>query len=92
MFKHEKNITQRMLATPPELARTYDLPSYIDPWDLIRDYQRVIEYTGANPNKGSTAVANALNHLRLCIRPWLDGSVPDAVRGIQFAERKDWLK
>lgn len=80
-----------MLPTPSDLARTYAPPAYSDPWDLITDYQRVIEYTGAHPNKGSTAVANALDLPRSRIRPWLDGSIPDAVRGIQFAERKGWL-
>ena len=80
-----------MLPTPPNLARTYAPPAYTDPWKLVEDYQRVIEYMGTHPNKGSTAVANALDLPRSRIRPWLNGSIPDAVRGIQFAEQKNWL-
>jgi len=52
----------------------------------------VLEYSGANPNKGSSAVANALDLPRGRIRPWLDGAKPDPVRAIQVADRHDWLR
>ena len=91
MSKQETYFPSRMLATPQELARTYAPPNYTDPWDLIQDYQRVLKYTSTHPNKGSTAIANALHLPRSRIRPWMDGSIPDAVRGIRLAERKNWL-
>lgn len=75
----------------PALARTYSHPSYADPWECVEDYQRVLEYTGARPDAGSTAVASALDLPRSRIRPWMDGTRPDCVRAIQIAESRGWL-
>lgn len=77
--------------SPPALARTYSHPSYADPWDCVQDYQRVLEYTGARTDLGSTAVASALDLPRSRIRPWMDGARPDCVRAIQVAESREWL-
>lgn len=74
-----------------KLARTYSHPSYEDPWECVQDYQRVLEYTGGKPNKGSTAVSSALNLPRSRVRPWMEGSRPDAVRAIMVAEDKGWV-
>lgn len=73
------------------LARTYNPPSYPDPWECVEDYQRVIEYAAANPQKGSQAVSTSLDLPRSRIRPWLNDSIPDVVRGIQTAEANSWL-
>ena len=58
---------------PPELAqalaRTYDHPSYEDPWGVIEDYKRVQEYHAEHPDVGSHAVAQALDLPRGRIRP-----------------------
>lgn len=80
-----------VLVTPPELARTYNAQSYEDPWDAVEDYQRVLEYTGRHPQKGSSAVASALELPRGRVHPWMNGSRPAPVRAIQIAEAHDWL-
>ncbi|MBX0297868.1 hypothetical protein [Haloarcula nitratireducens] len=68
-------------------AGTYNSSSTASSWELVQQYQRVLEYTSKNPNKGSSAVASALNLPRSRIRSWVDGDGrPDAVRGIQRAE------
>lgn len=77
--------------TPPDLARTYKSQSYEDPWSAVEDYQRVLEYTGRHPNKGSAAVASALNLPRGRVQPWMDGGRPAPVRAIQIAEEHEWL-
>lgn len=75
-----------------ELARTYNPPGYNDPWDAIKDYNRVIAYHADHPNKGSQAVSSAVNLPRSRIRPWLeDGSQPDCYRGLQTAVINDWF-
>lgn len=80
-----------VLVTPPDLARTYNSQSYEDTWQAVEDYQQVLEYTGRHPNKGSSAVASALNLPRGRVHPWMNGSRPDPVRAIQIAEEHGWL-
>lgn len=77
--------------TSQEFAYTYNTPSYGDPWDCVEDYHRVIDYTANHPQKGSSAVAPVLDLPRGRIRPWMNGSRPDVVRGIQAAETRGWL-
>lgn len=74
------------------LAATYNTPSYEEPWTAVEDYQRVLEYTADHPDKGSSAVSTALDLPRSRIRPWMNGSRPDVVRGIQTAEDHGWLQ
>lgn len=80
-----------VLVTPPDLARTYNAQSYEDPWDTVEDYQRVLEYTGKHPQKGSSAVGSALDLPRGRVHPWMNGSRPAPVRAIQIAEARGWL-
>jgi len=80
-----------ILPTPSTLARTYDPPSYDDPWAAVEDYQRVLDYTAAHPDLGSSAVASRLDLPRSRLRAWMNGSRPDAVRGVQTAEANNWL-
>lgn len=80
-----------VLPTPRALARTYNTPSYDDPWAAVNDYHRVLEYTAAHPDLGSSAVSSRLDLPRSRVRPWMNGSRPDAVRGIQTAEANGWL-
>lgn len=80
-----------VLATATELARTYHPPGYSDPWECVTDYQQVLEYTATHPSLGSSAVSSRLNLPRSRIRPWMNGSRPDVVRGIQTAEAHGWL-
>ncbi|WP_137289908.1 hypothetical protein [Natronorubrum halophilum] len=75
-----------------DLARTYDGGAYSDPWTAVFDYQAVLRYASQHPNKGSHAIATALEIPRSRIRPWLDsGSKPDPVRGIETARNYGWL-
>lgn len=75
-----------------ELVRTYNPPSYPDPWDAVQDYERVIAYKAKYPNKGSQAVSSALNLPRGRIRPWIDkGAQPDCYRGLQAALDNNWI-
>lgn len=83
--------TMPVLVSPPDLARTYNSQSYEDAWEAVEDYQRVLEYTGRHPNKGSSAVASALELPRGRVHPWMEGSRPAPVRAIQIAEERDWL-
>lgn len=75
-----------------ELARTYNARAYADTWDLVLDYFDVLDYHARHPSRGSTAVGNALDLPRSRVRSWLEGSVPDPVRGIQRAEHRGWLE
>lgn len=79
------------LVSERALARTYDGGAYTDPWDAVEDYRRVLEYTSRHPDEGSTAVSSALELPRGRIRPWMDGSAPDSVRGIETAREYGWI-
>jgi hypothetical protein len=79
------------LIPPDAFARTYDPPNVTDPWHVVIDYQQVHQYANGHPNKGSQAVATALDMNRNRIRPWLDGGAPDAVRGLAVAHDRGWL-
>ncbi|SDC06387.1 hypothetical protein [Natrinema hispanicum] len=81
-----------VLVSPKRLARTYSGRAYEDPWDIVKDYQRVLEYTGRNPNASAGRVASALSLPRGRVRPWIsNGAIPHPVRGIQTAEAHDWI-
>lgn len=76
------------------LARTYNTPSYDDPYDVVRDYRRVQRAAANHPNKGSSALSNIVELPRGRIRGWIDDdadSMPDAVRAISVAQNKGWL-
>ncbi|QLK25140.1 hypothetical protein HYG81_13705 [Natrinema zhouii] len=76
-----------------DLARTYNGGAYEDPWAAVLDYQAVMRYASEHPNKGSSAIATALEIPRGRIRPWLDnGSKPDPVHGIEIARDHGWLE
>jgi hypothetical protein len=88
----ETDAQPKRLVALQDLAQTYNSQAYEDPWDAVEDYQRVLEYTGDHPNKGSSAVASALDLPRGRIRPWMEKDArPDPVRGIETAEENDWL-
>jgi len=79
------------ILTPRALARTYEHPSYSDPWDAVVDYQRVQEYAAKFPEAGRTRVGNALDLPPSRVRGWLDGGKPDCVRGVHRAVEKGWF-
>jgi len=73
------------------LARTYNHPSYEDPYDAVKDYNRVIEASAKHPNKGSAALSKVVELPRSRIRAWVDDDgMPDAARGIMLAQRHGW--
>ena len=72
------------------LARTHGGDR--DGWERVAEYQRVLEWRGKHPNRGSSAAASALDLPRGRIRPWIDDSArPDPVRTVQRAEDHGWL-
>jgi hypothetical protein len=73
------------------LARTYNHPSYDDPWEVVEDYQRVQSYAARHPDAGSSAVGRALNLPRGRVRPWLDGAMPDAMRALDTCWTRGWF-
>ncbi|MEF8863973.1 MAG: hypothetical protein V5A40_19830, partial [Haloarculaceae archaeon] len=62
-----------------------------DGWERVEEYQRVLEWRGKYPNKGSSAAASALDLPRSRIRPWFEGSKPDPVHAVDTAEQHGWL-
>ena len=77
---------------PRALARTYDHPSYADPWEAVLDHRRVMDAAANHPDRGSQAIASMLEIPRSRIRPWLDdGSMPAAARAVQVADGTGWL-
>jgi hypothetical protein len=81
-------------AVEKRLARSYEHPSYDDPYDVVIDYRRVQRAAANHPNKGSTALANIVELPRGRIRGWIDDEadrMPDAVRGINVAHNKGWV-
>jgi hypothetical protein len=71
------------------LARTYGGDR--DGWERVKEYQRVLEWRGEHPNRGSSAAASALDLPRGRIRPWFDGAKPDPVHAVDTAEQHGWL-
>lgn len=81
-----------MSAVTEALARTYNHPSYEDPYEAVQDYNRVIEAAAKHPNKGSTALSGIVELPRSRIRGWVDGDgMPDAARGVMLAQRHGWV-
>ena len=75
-----------------DLARTYNGGAYSDPWTAVLDYQAVLRYSSKHPNKGSSAISNALDLPRGRVRGWVDeDGKPDAARGIETAREYGWL-
>ena len=80
--------------TEQRLARTYNHPSYEDPYDAVSDYRRVQRAAANHPDKGSAALSTIVELPRSRIRGWVDeetDSMPDAARAISVAQNKSWL-
>ncbi|MDZ5810069.1 hypothetical protein U4E84_01700 [Halorubrum sp. AD140] len=80
-----------MEPTAQGLARTYSDRVYPDPWEKVLDYRRVQAYAAEHPKHGRTRVGNALDLPPSRVRGWINGGMPDPVRGIQTAITHGWL-
>ncbi|MFC6951937.1 hypothetical protein [Halorubellus litoreus] len=80
------------IITPYALASTYPRNGELEAWARVQEYRRVQSYCADHPEKGSHAVATALELPRSRIRPWVDGDAkPDPVRAIDTARDLGWL-
>lgn len=73
------------------LGRTYNPRSYPDPADLLKDYDRVMEYASKHSDHGRTRVGKALELPPSRVRTWIEGGKPDAVHGVETARELGWL-
>ena len=80
-----------MEPTARSIARTYSDRIYPDPWEKVKDYQRVQAYAAEHPNDGRTAVGNALELPPERVRGWLKDGQPDSVRGVETANAHGWI-
>ena len=81
-------------AVEKRLARTYEHPSYDDPYDAVRDYRRVQRAAANHPDKGSQALSTVVGLPRSRIRGWVDDdatAMPDAARAISVAQNNGWV-
>lgn len=72
-------------------ARTYACRVYDDPWQAVQDYVAVVEFEVAYPEAGASAIATLADLPVGRVRPWLDGSRPNCVRGLEAAEAHGWV-
>lgn len=79
------------IATAEAFARTYAPPNYADPYEAVKEYERVMKVASKYPSKGSAALATTVGLPRGRIRGWVEGSKPDCVRGLDVAREHGWL-
>lgn len=92
-IQHTTMSSGGMIIDNRELARTYDGSAYADPYETVQEYRAVMRYASQHPNKGSHAVAPAIDTPRSRIRTWIDrGGAPDCVRGLETAREYGWLE
>lgn len=80
-----------MLPTAQSLARTYSDRVYTDPWEKVLDYRRVQQYVADHPNAGRVQIGREFELPPGRVRGWINGGMPDPVRGIQTAIDHGWL-
>lgn len=79
-------------AAKKALVRTYDQPSYRDPWRVVQNYRRVQRAMTGHPDKASSALSSEVNLPPRRIRLWVDGdSKPDCLRGLETAQEHGWI-
>jgi len=81
-----------LIVDAEQIARTYDGGRSVDAWERVQEYREAMRYRSKHPNKGSSAMASALDMPRGRIRSWLNGSKPDAVNAIEVARDRDWIE
>lgn len=80
------------ILSPYALASTYPRNGELEAWARVQEYRRVQSYCADHHEKGSHAVATALELPRSRIRPWVDGDAkPEPVRAIDTARDLGWL-
>ena len=73
-------------------AQTYSPPNDIDPGELLDQYRRFVDYQAEHPKAGRYKIANALGIPEGRARSWIDGGMPDVVRGIETATKHGWFQ
>lgn len=76
------------------VANTYQPESDATGWELCQQYQQVLEYQAEYPDAGRVRVANVVFDGEVSanrLRPWLDGGMPDSMRGLQACKDHGWL-
>ncbi|OVE84317.1 hypothetical protein [Natronolimnobius baerhuensis] len=80
------------LVSEPDFAATYDGGAYDDAYTAVDQYRRVRTYQADNPDKGYTAISNALGLPTGRVRSWTDGKTPNVVAGLRTARDREWLE
>lgn len=81
--------------SPEAFVCTYDPPNDLDPWTLLDQYRRTIEFAASNPDLGDAAISTRLEIPRSRLRGWLDDESParpDCVRGLERADDRGWIR
>lgn len=83
------------LVSPEAFVRTYEPPNNLDPWTLLDQYRRTIEFAASHPDLRDSAISNRLEIPRSRVRGWLTDespSRPDCVRGLERADDRGWIR
>lgn len=81
----------RRLVSAHRFVRTYSNHVYDDPWEAVEEYRQVQAIANGSDSPSSRAIADEFDLPRGRVYPWLNGSRPDCVRGLQTAQRRGWI-
>ncbi len=76
------------------IADRYGTSSETTSWELCQQYQSFLEYTAEHPDAGRNRVSKHIADDPVPasrVRVWMNGGMPDAMRGIQACEARGWL-
>ena len=79
------------MITVEEFADQYRTTYYPSGMEAIEFYQQYQEYRSFNPDTDRSTAGNALDMPPGRIRAWDNGSKPDPVRGLEFAQERGWF-
>lgn len=81
----------RRLVSAHRFVRTYSNHVYDDPWEAVEEYRQVQTIASGSDSPGARAIADELDLPRGRVYPWLNGSRPDCVRGLETARDRGWI-
>lgn len=81
----------RRLVPAHRFVRTYSNYVYDDPWQAVEEYRQVQACANRSESPSSREIAEELDLPRGRVYPWLNGSRPDCVRGLEIAQRRGWI-